>query len=130
MVVVDYDRTFLKFLRNYLKSNFTDVTTSYRARYDSNYPPYDTKYKGIVLQAYNNLGRFRFDFWGGTETVSLQIEFYNDGKKGTKNLVTTFTKGSGVFNGLSNTEVDFINSLLDKTSTMGNNALDFLMNKI
>lgn len=123
---LDYDRKFVKALRAYLRENFTDVNTSYRYRnYTSHRGQVTSKHRGIVMTARNNDCRMRFEIWGGTTKVETTFVFGTGVES--KFFRSHLEIGTGNFGAFLPEEFDFINKVLDKVSTTGNNALDFIL---
>lgn len=127
MEILDYDRKFLKAFRIYLKENFADVNTGYRYRnYTSHKGRITAKRgKGIILTAQNNDCSMQFEMWGGTTMVEATFVFGKDEKR--KFFRSHLEIGTGNFGEFLVEEFDFINKVLSKASTTGNNALDFIM---
>lgn len=122
-----YDKNYLKSLRTYLRENFAEVSSSYRYRnYVSHRGIVTTKFRGVVLTAKNANCSMRFEIWGGTPLVEITFIF---GKKDKTKFFRSYSEiGSGIFGDLTREEFRFVNQVLSKASTTGNNALDFITN--
>lgn len=121
-----YDRNFIKSLRAYLRENFTEVRTSYRYRnYTSHRGVVTAKHRGIVMVACSPDCSMRFEIWGGTTLVEATFVF---GKSEKRKFFRSYLEiGGGNFGDFHIDEFNFINKVLDKVSTTGNNALDFIL---
>ena len=122
---VYYDQKFVKALRAYLRDKFTEVDSSYRYRdHSARRGKAASKTRGIVLTARGELGLMRFEAWGGSNLVEVTFTF---GKIETRKIFSSFIEiGSGNFGEILEKEFEFINRVLGKVSTVGNNALDFI----
>lgn len=123
---VQYDKSFTKGLRTYLRKNFDKVNYSYRYRV---YETQKKRYKGIVVTGEKEISDekcfVRFEVWGGEPLVEVTIIF---GSGKTKKFFRSYIEiGKWSFGEYKKHEFDFINKLLDESSTIGNNALDFIL---